>query len=198
MRSIALFLCVCALCIQTLPAGAAVPDTKKVQVILDRLVLLYETTGIKAYDAPDEAVLDTVALKVFPHDSSPAAAIVAQRSTHPELFTKAAANENVALHRDAVALIARYFLGRKAKLATIKEDYIFGTMRVAPRWCYARFDGMDTEENNQMLLHGALLCEETVELGYKRMGTVEAHIAPLDHAPLGWAVERFRVTVDAQ
>ncbi len=198
MRSIAVFLCTCALCMQTLPAGAAVPDAKKAQVILERLVLLYEATGIKAYDAPDEAVLDTVALQVFPHDSSPAAAIVAQRSTHPELFAKAAANEDVALHKDAAAHIARYFLGRKAKLASIQDDYIYGTMRVAPRWCHARFDGMDTVEKNQVLLHGSLLCEETAEFGYMRNGTVEAHIAPLDHAPLGWAVERFRVNVDAQ
>lgn len=195
LRIFAVLLLCCAVCMAARPVCAAAPDMKRAQVLLDRLALLYEATEMKGFDAPDDGILDAVALRAFTHDSSPAAALLRHKGQEPELFAGDRAGFDVALRKNAACEIARYFLGRPASLADVEGEYLYGRARIAPRWCRARLEGMDPAGENRVRLRGGLLCETTSE-DRIRKGGMDVLIERLPSAPLGWAVDSFVLTTE--
>lgn len=191
---ISIFFLFCMLFLKLTGYAEAI-DGKYGQVLLDRIVLLYEITGLKNFETSEKGMLDAIVRRVFPHDSSPAALLIQHKRNDPELFTENNAVYDVALRKDIAVEISRHFVGRAAKLEDEEGKYLYSNAVIAPRWCRARLEGVDSLSKDRMRLRGALLCEKTSESPLYRKGDMDVEIERLDTAPLGWAVNRFFIHV---
>jgi len=172
------------------------PSPEAVAIMLDRLVELWEKGCLPNFAVLDDTILDTVVSEMFFYGDSPAAGHVLTPQNRPDIFKGATGTNgtapDMALHRRDAAEIARFYFGRPAKLANLKETYLFGNMADGPRMCHARVT--DIIADTAVFVTGDILCMDDPETETEsQCAALRVQLVQDVNAPLGWVVQSVEV-----
>lgn len=177
------------------PERDLLPSPEVAATMRDRLVDLWEKGCLQTFTVLDDAILDAVVSETFFYGDSPVAERVLTPQSRPDMFKGAAAGvggtaPDVALHRRDAAEIARFYFGRLAGLAGLKEAYLFGNMADGPHMCHARTTGITAHTAGGAFVTGNIVCMDAPETEARiQYAVLRVQLVQDAHGPLGWAVQ---------
>ncbi len=181
------------------PERNLLPSPQTAATMLDRLVDLWEKGCLQSFTVLDDAILDAVVSETFFYGDSPVAGHVLTPQNRPDIFGEATAGvggtaPDMALHRRDAAEIARFYLGRPAGLAGLKEIYLFGNMADGPHMCHARTTGITAHTAGGAFVTGNIVCMDDPETKARiQRGALRVQLVQDTHAPLGWTVQSVEI-----